>query len=410
MPAANLPTPSTTGNPIPGSRFTRLNAIGPVGLNGVACLHLHKSWVGCDLCEKACPSHCIKLAPGDVSLDADRCNGCGQCAVACPSDALAVDGFALEDLIGRRTAKSLRIGCLGKFDPTDEISLVPCIGGIAERSLLTILGQAPERQIELLEPSDCVSCARSAGESAPVQRLASSLQKTLTACGHSPERIQVLSQSALPNRNAAKSAAGRPAMGRRSFFSGITRVLSETIVHKTSGASSLLDLASLPKLPRSAINYVGGHVSRLLMMKLAGQTGKALHQARLPAITVTDQCTAQGACVRLCPTGAIQREIQGNTFSLSFDPWRCVDCGACAKACRDGALQFEPPAMRAFVSGSSVVRQVILVECASCGEHFSPTNNLSLCPICRKSSDLSQVGFGLFAGLRNRLPAETGPP
>lgn len=61
--------------------------------------------VGCDLCEAACPSHCIKVvsAPADLAspnpllryatefyIDISKCVFCGYCVEACPVNALAM--------------------------------------------------------------------------------------------------------------------------------------------------------------------------------------------------------------------------------------------------------------------------------------------------------------------------------
>ncbi len=58
--------------------------------------------VGCDLCEAACPSHCIKVVSAEVPgkpleryasefyIDMTKCVFCGFCVEACPVNALAM--------------------------------------------------------------------------------------------------------------------------------------------------------------------------------------------------------------------------------------------------------------------------------------------------------------------------------
>jgi len=56
--------------------------------------------VACGLCEKVCPSCCIRVTPGtgpqghrtlvDYTLDLNRCSFCGMCVEACPVEAIVM--------------------------------------------------------------------------------------------------------------------------------------------------------------------------------------------------------------------------------------------------------------------------------------------------------------------------------
>jgi ferredoxin len=50
------------------------------------------------------------------------------------------------------------------------------------------------------------------------------------------------------------------------------------------------------------------------------------------AHTITDECTACGACMQECPADAIS---EGEVYII--DPELCTDCGLCAQVCPAGA-------------------------------------------------------------------------
>ena len=51
------------------------------------------------------------------------------------------------------------------------------------------------------------------------------------------------------------------------------------------------------------------------------------------------QCTGCGACVSVCPKGAVSLKA-GKLGALcsSIDTDKCIDCGLCAKECPTGAI------------------------------------------------------------------------
>lgn len=403
--AAN-PTPTPTGSDSAASRFARLDALGPVGLNGAACLHLHKSWIACRRCAESCPSAAMQVDADGIHLDAQRCDACGRCAVACPSEALAVDGFALDALSGPTAVIACRAGAA----PTPGTTLVPCLGGLSASALLVQFWRHPSLRLELVDCAECSRWTPAAGLS-PVRQLFESLQDRLAACGLAADRVTVSPRRVpLPIGNRAASISDQPRPGRRAFFSGLGRAVSQSVLTQATGASPLVDPAALPKQPRHAIPYTGGHQTRLLMQGLAARAGAAPKWAELPQISVSARCAAHHGCSRLCPTGALRSTIDRHSRVLSFDAWLCVDCGACAKACPEGALTYEPRAWRDFQSEPLLLSRVAQQVCSRCGEDFSGRDGDDLCPHCRKSVALSQAGFLMFEGGCKASRHETGSP
>ncbi len=72
--------------------------------------------VGCDLCEAACPSHCIRVVSGEVQengvlrriatefyIDITKCVFCGFCVEACPVNALGMTKLFEYSTANKRT-------------------------------------------------------------------------------------------------------------------------------------------------------------------------------------------------------------------------------------------------------------------------------------------------------------------
>lgn len=52
---------------------------------------------------------------------------------------------------------------------------------------------------------------------------------------------------------------------------------------------------------------------------------------------IEDKCTQCGACITICPTGAMQ--IERGRMKISFDKEKCIDCELCVKPCPPRAFE-----------------------------------------------------------------------
>ena len=50
-----------------------------------------------------------------------------------------------------------------------------------------------------------------------------------------------------------------------------------------------------------------------------------------------DRCTHCGACVTVCPSGALYKEKK--TMKIIFDPDKCIACELCVRACPPRAMK-----------------------------------------------------------------------
>ena len=398
-----------------GTRFARLSALAPVGLDAKACLHLQKPWVGCTHCKDACPADCLSLEDGTLQISAAACQHCGQCASACPTQALAVDGFEIR-LPAKPAAAATALTCSRHTQAGADAIRVPCLGGLHINDLLATLERSPERTIRLAGDAPCAGCASAAKDAAPAQRLVAAIEPLLRSSSVPADRITVGSTpSSLPDGNSRSRSADPnrptgPTASRRAFFSGLGRAVSDSVVRKAGRASALLDPAKFEKSPRAPIAFVRTQETRMLMETLARHFGAIPDVTVLPRITVSAACQLHGGCVRLCPTGALRMVNRDTVRELRFDAAQCIDCGACAKSCPESALQFEAPAWRVFSKGDAVLSQRGTSECTRCGDLTLNSSGDGLCANCSKASGLSRAGFAMFGRGASRHPAETGPP
>jgi len=56
----------------------------------------------------------------------------------------------------------------------------------------------------------------------------------------------------------------------------------------------------------------------------------------MPVKVVKDECIGCGACVGVCPVGALVLEDDGKAFCLEAS---CIDCGACVGTCPTAAIK-----------------------------------------------------------------------
>ena len=71
-------------------------------------------------------------------------------------------------------------------------------------------------------------------------------------------------------------------------------------------------------------------------VKYLQQNEVAIQQLDKDVTRDDNLCTQCGACISVCPTGALS--VNRKTMVVEFDPARCVACELCVKACPPRAM------------------------------------------------------------------------
>ena len=105
------------------------------------------------------------------------------------------------------------------------------------------------------------------------------------------------------------------------------------------------------------------------------------------ALTISDACTACGACGRACPTGALLFEKNEGemTFTISFTAQQCVACDRCDHVCLPDAINIDrfPDFEQVFGAKASIsIASGQLIRCGRCKTLMSERNGAKLCPLC----------------------------
>ncbi len=103
-------------------------------------------------------------------------------------------------------------------------------------------------------------------------------------------------------------------------------------------------------------------------------------------VSVSDACSACGACARACPTEAIKFETdeEQTKFSLKFTARLCVGCDLCTRVCVPLAVSVDhdPAFANAFDPEQVLLLEGELIRCKRCGVPTPKRGDSDLCDLC----------------------------
>ncbi|MBB6099771.1 ferredoxin [Deinobacterium chartae] len=289
---------------------------------GPRCLVERYAVGGCSACADVCPHDAITLE-GSVTISEVNCTGCGLCTQVCPSGALEYDVEA--PLYALRAQGDLaRLAC---SQAGSDAPSVTCLGRITP-SALTVAG-AWGKQV-VLEHGDCAHCPIGSPDvPAHLEDVVDEARK-LRAPTEKPLHARIVQTDAgQPGANLGPRVSRRGALG--SLFGSARRVVADLI----------------PERPLPFVDWSNpeehvpaDYLWRRKALKPVPDPDTAVYW---PAPVVDEGCILCPVCTNVCPTEAVNREMQPDgSFKLYLDASSCTACNACVTSCPPQVMRLEP--------------------------------------------------------------------
>lgn len=303
---------------------------------------------GCRICATVCPRGALAPGPeGAIAVEPARCTGCGACVGACPRLALELPRAApaeieaqLDALLDGRDAPGIAFVCERAADAdtgrTGWLPIpVPCAGAVAPGWLLQALARgAVAVAVRPCGRADC----RFGRPEVVADRLAY-CRALLAALGHPADRAQVL----------ADGGPGSPPPDAR-------------------------PLVATPATRGAPLGDPAATAEAVLRLAHGRPDAVVAHpQSPLGLVNLAPGCTSCGACARVCPTGALDLERDGEGVAPTFEAARCVGCAACAPACPERVVEVtRATAVGPLAAGRRPLHRSVEARCATCGGPIAP--------------------------------------
>lgn len=309
----------------------------------------------CMKCADACTSGCITYADNELTIDPEKCIGCGTCATVCPTCALEAQNPNDAELLRRAVAAmkaaegeaviacdQILAAAEGLYDPEKVVGL-PCLGRVDE-TLLVTLANAGATQVSLVK-AKCDECPQKVGfyTAEAVCKTANVLLETWN------NNMRVTLVDKFPAAIRLKSEKGYD-YDRREFFSGMRGNAKEAAVkttdHMVKDALGVEEQEQ-PKYIKvmadgTLPHFIPDRRERLLdNLAVMGEPQDVMIDTRLWGHVVinTETCISCQMCATFCPTGAIKKFTdEDGTFGIEHSPSDCVKCRCCTDICKEGAL------------------------------------------------------------------------
>jgi len=360
-------------------------------MDSARCLHSQDQYSECAACFSICPVEAISTGK-PPSINTELCQSCLACIPACPVGAYRADDDVSILLNCATHIEDQPVELLCGLHPHPEtgadsesigIQIHGCLAGLGTGAYLTLSALGLER---LIVRADACSACEWHSLHREIHSQTERASRFLAAWDKVDPIICLDELEAPVERMAWK--ATNPPLSRRDLFRmmakqgqvALARAMENgvTASKRQPGRDRLRLLSAVSHLPSAQAAVLGGGD--------AASSGY-LEGFNFATLTISDSCTACGACGRVCPTKALcfEKNEDKMTFSISFSAQNCIGCDLCEHVCLPDAITLDhaPTFGKVFsVKESVVVESGSMVRCERCKTLMAARDGMKLCQLC----------------------------
>ncbi len=375
-------------------------------LESARCLHSLDRASNCDSCFQICPAEAI--TPGKPpTLDTSKCEGCLACLVVCPVGAYNADDAVrpLLNAVAHLEDNTLELICAKNPQPEKGISesgigirVKGCLAGLGTGTYLALAALGLERVAARTEACSACEWANLRPQiDSQIERAA----RFLAGWNKGETLASSSSSDGLVERTVWN--AENPPLSRRDLFRMMARQGQVAMARAMENGEH-----SIGRRPGRDRMRVLGALTHLGAPQI--ELNVDVNPLDFATLTISEACTACGACGRACPTEALKFEkSEDNTsFALRFSARDCIGCDLCMHVCQPAALNVDhaPAFAQVFGEEQTTLREGELVKCERCGSLMAKRGEARLCGLCeyRRAHPFGSVMPPGFNGRQFKVP------